>query len=156
MKSVSLSQVVRSQQPSGLASPVQSWRELTALGLTLSAGLVLIALCLMALDPGAPAAWIIVPVLLGGSLPLFAAMPGQFDVQTRFEAAHMVHTLDDSLAAMGYVPTGGPEGRLRHYTRPASLFRWKERTISLAIHEHAITIAGPLPALRRLQHSLSA
>ena len=156
MKSVSLSQLVRSQQPASLSKPVQSWRELTAIGLTLSAGLALIALFLMTLDPGVPAAWIIVPVLLGGSLPLFATMAGQFDVQTRFDAAHLVHTLDSSLVEMGYAPTGDTNSRLRHYIRPASLFRWKARTISLAIHEHAITIAGPLPALRRLQHSLSA
>jgi len=161
MKSVSLSQVVRAQPVRHLASPVQSWRELTALVLTLSLGLALIALALMALDPGAPAAWIIVPVLLGGTLPLFAAMPGQFNVNTRFNANHLVKTLDSSLVEMGYVPAGGPavDGsgeRTRRYSRPARLFRWKESTISLAVHDHAITIGGPLPALRQLQHRLSA
>ncbi len=154
MKSVSLSQVVRSQQ-STLARPVQSWRELAPLALTLSAGLALIALLLMKLDPGAPAAWIVIPVLLGGTLPLFAASTGQFDVVTRFDASHFVKTLDSSLREMGYAASAGNDGRSRSYNRPPRVFRWKNSTISLSIHEHAITIGGPLPALRRLQQQLA-
>lgn len=152
MKSVSLSQVVRAQS-SSLAGPLQSWRELTGLALTLSVGLALIAAVLMALDPGAPVAWVMVPVLLGGSLPLFAALPGQFDVVTRFDASHFVKTLDSSLSEMGYAACGG-DARSRRYRRAPRLFRWKNSTISLSIHEHAITVDGPLPALRRLQQQL--
>ncbi|MDB5959993.1 MAG: hypothetical protein JWP59_1287 [Massilia sp.] len=155
MKSVTLSQVVRSQQTYRLASPVQSWRELTALALTLSVGLSMIALILMTLDPVAPAAWIIIPVMLGGSLPLFVALPGQFDVVTRFDASHFVKTLDASLADMGYVATASGD-RLVCYQRPSRLFRWKDSTISLAVHEHAITIDGPVPALRQLQQRLAS
>jgi hypothetical protein len=152
MKSVSLSQVVRSQQAD---QPLQSWREVVGLGMTLSFGLVLIAVVLMAADPGAPAAWIVIPVLLGGSLPLLAAAPGQFDVYTRFDAAHFLNNLDASLRDMGYVATDAADARRRSYRRPTSLLRWQARQLTLSIHQHAITISGPLPALRQLQHRLN-
>jgi hypothetical protein len=157
MKNVSLSQVVRTQPPYRLSSPVQSWRELVALTLTLSAGLALLTVLLMMFDPLAPAAWIVIPVLLGGSLPLFAALPGQFDVVTRFDASHLLRTLDASLGDMGYRPaaSGGAGATTRCYQRPARLLRWKESTISLSVHQHAITVGGPLPALRQLKHRLA-
>ncbi|WP_426189525.1 hypothetical protein [Massilia sp. DWR3-1-1] len=159
MKSVSLSQVVRAQSPYRLASPVQSWRELVALTLTLSAGLALLTVLLMMFDPLAPAAWIVIPVLLGGSLPLFAALPGQFDVVTRFDASHLLGTLDASLGDMGYRPAASASAdagaATRCYQRPAGLFHWKERTISLSVQQHAITVGGPLPALRQLKHRLA-
>lgn len=153
MKSVSLSPVVSAPRLR-LASPLQSWRELAALAATLSLGLLLIVLLCMALDPGAPLAWIVVPVLLGGSLPLLATLPGQFTVATRFEAAHFVQTLDASLQAMGYHATGA-DGPRRRYQRPARLGRWKDSTVTLAVHQHAITVGGPLPALRQLQQRLA-
>lgn len=153
MKSVSLSQVVRSQQANG---PIQSLREVIALGMTLSLGLVLIALVLMAADPGAPTAWIVIPVLLGGTLPLLAATQGQFEVHTRFEAAHFLNNLDTSLRAMGYRPSDTADPRRRCYQRPPSLLRWQTRQLTMSIHQHAITVSGPLPVLRRLQHRLSA
>lgn len=152
MKSVSLSQVVRSQPANG---PVQSWRELLALGMTLSLGLFLIAIVLMVADPGAPAAWIVVPVLLGGTLPLFAAAPGQFDIHTRFHAAHFLNNIEASLGAMGYVASRDDSPRQRSYQRPASFLRWQPQQLTLSIHQHAITVCGPLPALRQLQHRLS-
>jgi len=154
MKSVSLTQVVRSHQAYRLASPVRSWRELAALALTLSVGLTAIAMVLMALDPGAPAAWIVTPVLLGGSLPLFAAMPGQFKVLTRFEASHLIGTLDTTLREMGYKVADGGDGRSRTYHRRAGLFRWKDSVVTLQLQPHAISISGPMPAMRRLQQRL--
>ncbi len=156
MKSVSLTQVVRSHQAYRLASPVRSWRELAALALTLSLGLAAIAMVLMALDPGAPTAWIVIPVLLGGSLPLFAAMPGQFKVLTRFEASHLIGTLDTTLREMGYAVTDGGDGRSRTYQRRGRLFHWKDSIITLQLQPHAISISGPMPAMRRLQQQLNA
>ena len=156
MKSVSLTQVVRSHQAYRLASPVRSWRELAALALTLSVGLAAIAMVLMALDPGAPAAWIVTPVLLGGSLPLFAAIPGQFKVRTRFEASHLLGTLDTTLREMGYAVADGCDGRSRTYQRRARLFSWKDSVVTLQLQPHAISISGPMPAMRRLQQRLDA
>jgi hypothetical protein len=157
MKSVSLTQVVRSHNAYRLASPVRSWRELAALALTLSVGLAAIAMVLMALDPGAPAAWIVTPILLGGSLPLFAAMPGQFKVLTRFEACHLIGTLDTTLRQMGYVVAdGGGDGRSRSYQRRGRLLLWRDSIITLQLQPHAISISGPMPAMRRLQRQLHA
>ena len=156
MKSVSMTQLVRSHTLYRRAIPVQSWRELAALALTLSIGLVGITMVLMALDPSAPLAWIVTPVLLGGSLPLFAALPGQFDVLTRFEASHLLKTLDATLRDMGYAATATADGRTHTYQRPARLFRWKDSIITLQIQPHTISIAGPMPAMRRLQQRLGA
>lgn len=157
MKSVSLSQVTPIQPAHRLARPWHSRRPLAALAtlaLTLSSGLALIAALLMLLLPGTPAVWIVLPVLLGGSLPLFAALPARFDVTTRFDAAHFVKTLERSLAEMGYAPAASAVPGTRCYQRPAGLLRWQEGTISLAVYAHAITVGGPLPALRQLQQRL--
>lgn len=153
MKSVSLSQVVRTHDSRRLFCPIRSWGRLLSLALVLTAGLACIALLFLALDPGAPLAYIVVPVVLGGLVPVFAALPGQFQVVTRFHAQHFVQTLDATIVSMGYVPAATQPGR---YSRKAGLFRWKDNAIALTVTEHAITVGGPMFALRLLQQKLSA
>ncbi|WP_426115189.1 hypothetical protein [Massilia sp. PWRC2] len=155
MKSVSLSPVVPVQWAPRLPHERQSWRPLAALALAVSSGLALIAALMMHLDPTAPAAWIVIPVLLGGSLPLLAVLPGRFDVHTRFDAAHFVNTLDRTLGEMGYISEGCTDPRTRSYRRRSRLPHWNDGTIALTVHAHAITVGGPLPALRQLQQRLS-
>lgn len=156
MKSVSLSQVVRTHDSHRLFWPIRSWGRLLSLALVLTAGLTCIALLFMALDPGAPVAYIVVPVLLGGLAPVFAALPGQFQVVTRFHAQHFVKTLDATIVSMGYAPAAAAADRSRRYSRKAGLFRWTDNAIALTVSEHAITVGGPMFALRLLQQKLSA
>lgn len=156
MKSVSLSPVVPVQALPRLPHARPSWRPRAALALAVASGLALIAALMMHLDPAAPAAWIVIPVLLGGTLPLLAALPGRFDVHTRFDAAHFVHTLDRTLGEMRYAPEASTDPRTRSYRRRSRLPHWNDGTIALTVHAHAITVTGPLPTLRQLQQRLSA
>ena len=156
MKSVSMSQVVRSHDSYRFLCPIQSWSQLVSLALTLTVGLALIAALFMALDPTAPMAYILLPVLLGGLAPVFAALPGRFEVVTRFQAHHFLKTLDATIVEMGYAPAESASGRTRQYRPQAKLFRWKENAIAVTVTEHAITVGGPVFALRLLQEKLAA
>lgn len=155
MKSVSLSQVVRSHDSVRYFCPIQSWNQFRSLALTLTIGLTCIALLSMALDPTAPVAYIVVPVLLGGVAPVFAALPGKFEVVTRFHAHHFLKTLDEAIVSMGYTPAQSATERTRHYRRKTGLFHWKENAIALTVTEHAITVGGPIFTLRMLQQKLT-
>jgi hypothetical protein len=156
MKSVSMSEVVRSHDAFRFLCPIQSWSQLASLALTLSVGLALIATLFMALDPTAPVACIIIPVLLGGLAPVFAALPARFEVVTRFQAQHFLKTLDQAVVSMGYAPDETQSEQTRQYRPCARLFRWKENAIAVSVTEHAVTIAGPVFALRLLQEKLIA
>jgi hypothetical protein len=155
MKSVSLSQVVRSHDSYRLFCPIQSWSQLLSLALALTAGLACISLLFMAIDPSAPVGYVVAPVLLGGLAPVFAALPGQFEVVTRFHAHHFLKTLDETIMTMGYAPTAPAADRTLRYSRTTGLFRWKENVIALSVTEHAITVSGPMFALRVLQQKLT-
>ena len=155
MKSVSLSQVVRSHDGFRFFFPLQSWRQFLSLAATLSVGLACIALLFMAIDPSAPLGYIIVPILLGGLAPVFAALPGRFEVATRFHAHYFLKTLDQTIVSMGYRAELPAAGRSRRYSRSAGLFNWKEHAIDVTMGEHAITIDGPIFTLRMLQRKLS-
>lgn len=154
MKSVSLSQVVRSHDSMRFFCPIQSWSQFLSLALTLTVGLTCIALLFMAIDPTAPMAYIVVPVLLGGLAPVFAALPGQFQVVTRFHAQYFLKTLDETILSMGYSPAESADGRTSYQPR-ARLFRWKENAIEVSVSDHAIVVGGPVFALRMLQQRLA-
>ena len=94
MKSVSLSQVVRSHDSFRFLCPIQSWDQLLSIALTLALGLTCIVMLFLALDPGAPVAYLVIPVLMGGLAPVFAALPARFEVVTRFHAHYFLKTLD--------------------------------------------------------------
>ena len=154
MKSVSLSQVVRSHDGFRFFCPLQSWRQFLSLAATLCIGLACIALLFMAIDPSAPVAYIIVPILLGGLAPVFAALPAQFEVVTRFHAHHFLKTLDQAIVSLGYKAELPAPGRARRYSRSTGLLNWKEHAIDVTVSEHAITIDGPIFTLRMLQQKL--
>lgn len=154
MKSVSMSHVVRSHDSYRYLCPIQSWSQFVSLALTLTLGLALIAMVFAALDPTAPIAYVVVPVLLGGMAPLFAVLPARFEVSTRFHAHYFLKTLDETIMSMGYAPTESEVGRVRCYSRRTGLFHWKESAIAVTVSEHAITVGGPIAVMRQLQHRL--
>jgi hypothetical protein len=154
MKSVSMSHVVRSHESYRYLCPIQSWSQFVSLVLTLTIGLALIAMAFSALDPSAPLAYVVIPVLLGGMAPVFAVLPARFEVSTRFYAHHFLKTLDETILSMGYaVAEPGPD-RMRYYSRRSGLFHWKESAIAVTVGEHAITVGGPIAAMRQLQQKL--
>ncbi|MEO7495127.1 MAG: hypothetical protein ABIV04_09260 [Massilia sp.] len=123
---------------------------------TLAIGLPLIAMLFMMLDPTAPLAYIVIPVTVGGLVPVFAALPARFEIITRFQAQHFARTLDETLVALGYAPRAGGPGAARHYARQSRFLRWKENEIAITVSEHAIAISGPIFTLRLLQQRLAA
>ncbi|MDB5934231.1 MAG: hypothetical protein JWQ01_1575 [Massilia sp.] len=155
MKSVSMSRVVRSHDAVRFLCPIQSWGQLASLAITLAVGLTLIATVCMAIDPTAPVAYIVIPVLVGGLAPVFAALPARFHVNTRFHAHYFLKTLDETILSMGYRLAESDDGRIQRYRPHAKLFRWKENMIAVTITEHAVTVGGPVFALRMLQQRLA-
>jgi hypothetical protein len=154
MKSVSMSHVVRSHDSYRYLCPIQSWSQFFSLALTLTVGLALIAMLFAALDPGAPIAYVVLPVLLGGMAPVFAVLPARFEVSTRFHATYFLKTLDETILSMGYAPAESDADRIRCYSRRSGLFHWKESAIAVTVGEHAITVGGPIGVMRQLQQKL--
>lgn len=154
MKSVSFSEVVyandlvRTRQPS-------TWRRLLPFWLLLGAGLLAIAVLMRMLDPDAPLAYIVLPVLAGGLLPVWALMPARFEATTRFEARHLVNTVEEALLALGYESVAGGPDALLYRARGGTWLRWPVREVSVTVRPHVLDIAGPAITLRALQKALS-
>ena len=155
MKSVMFSEIVQAHRGPGLLGGLRGLSPLTAYGLTVAAGMPLLVLALRALDPGAPLAVIVLPMLAGLALPLWAGSPGRLDVSTRFDAIHLRRTLDESLAALGYLAAPGRPGQVRYVRRGGHAWRTRGQAVHVRIHPHALEVVGPIPILRALQRALS-
>lgn len=155
MKSVTLSQVVRAHDPYRFLFPIQSWSQLISLCVVLAIGLPLIVMALRLLDPSAPLAYIVLPALAGATAPLFAALPGRFEVLTRFHARQFLNPLEQALITMGYSRgEAGPECT-RYCSNGAAWMRWRENEIRVTVNEHVLGIKGPIFMLRVLQQKLT-
>ena len=142
MKSVTFSEVV----PVGAAAPVRSGAARFALMLAL--GMPTLILAAHQLDPSAPLPYIILPVLAGALAPLWAVLPARLDVSTRFDAHHLLRTLDSTLGGLGYERVAPQGGALRYRTSRA---RWLQKEIAVTVREHSIEVIGPVSTLRALQ-----
>jgi len=154
MKNVTLSAVIRNHTRRRLLCPIHTWRQLALYAVTLALGLPVIVMLTHLLDPSAPLACIVAPVLAGGLLPAFTLLPGRFEVSTRFHAHHLVATLDESLARLGYVKTAADATTLRYRPRKRHWLGGASADIAVTLHAHAADIAGPLGPLRALQRQL--
>ena len=148
MKSVMFSEIVHAHSGAGGTRALRGLPPLVAYGITVAIGMPLMVLALRAMDPGAPLAVIVLPMLAGLALPLWAGTPGRLDICTRFDAAHMRHTLTETLAALGYAEASAAPGQLRYRSRAG-------KAITIRIHAHALEIIGPIPLLRTLRGALS-
>jgi hypothetical protein len=153
MKSVTFSEVIRLREASPLCTATT--RQLLLFGLTVAVGLPGLVVGFHLLDPAAPLGYIVGPVMAGGLLPVLAAAPGRFEVQTRFHASHLVGTLDDTLAALGYAPAQRGPGSVRYRAQRNSLRPWNRPEISVTVRDHALDIVGPFDTLRALQRQLA-
>jgi hypothetical protein len=156
MKSVTFSEVEYAHDVAPWLSPSQPRRRLFSFVLLMAAGLAGLACLFRWLDPTAPLAFIVFPVLAGGLLPLFALMPARFEVTTRFEARHLMRTLDDGLSGLGYEPVAMPPGLLRYRPRSARWLRWPSKEIDITLREHMLCISGPAIAVHALRKCLGA
>lgn len=146
MKSVTFSQVV----PVRAAAPVRGGAVRYALMLAL--GLPTLILGAHQLDPSAPLPYIVLPVLAGAVAPLLAVLPGKLEVNTRFDAHHLMRTLDLTLDALGYEKLAQHRGQLRYRTSSA---RWLQKEISVTVREHSIEVIGPVATLRALHAAMA-
>lgn len=155
MKSVRFSDIERirngRQYPPATFSP-----RVLALALTLTLALPLMVLILHLATPATPLAYIVLPVLAGGLLPLARVLPGRLEVSTRFEACHLVGALDKEMNKLGYVPAERGPGTVRYRQRSGAP-RWPRRCardIAVIVYEHALELTGPMPALRTLRRRM--
>lgn len=155
MKSVTMSEVVRATDRARLPFPTQSWRELAALALGLGSGLLAIMYAVHLLDPGAPLAYIVIPALVGGLLPVFATMPGRFELCTRFDAQHLLGPLDMAMQALGYIQAGKDGATVRYRTRSPGWLAARRQEVAVTLRERGVEIVGPMPTLRRLQRHMT-
>ncbi|MFC5461075.1 hypothetical protein [Massilia niabensis] len=155
MKSVMFSEIVHAHRGAGGLRALRGLPPLAAYGLTLAIGMPLLVLALRALDPGAPLALIVLPMLAGLALPLWTGTPGRLDISTRFDAVHMRHTLDAALTALGYVQADARPGQLRYVRNAVTAWRTRRHVVNIRIHAHALEVIGPIPTLRALHRTLS-
>lgn len=155
MKSVTFSEIERVSQGPRRLSIVLPGQGLATLALRLVLGLAVLAMALHLLDPGAPLSYIVVPVLLGGLLPVARALPGRFEVATRFSAYHLIGTLDTTLDSLGYAPAERSQSTLRYRIRAGRLPKWPTADIAVTIGDHALEVTGPVRTLRALRRQLA-
>jgi hypothetical protein len=154
MLAFTISDIVRAR--SRTRFPIQSWRQLGRLALTLALGLPALMLVFHLLDPAAPLAYIVAPVLAGGLLPLFIMPPGQFEVATRAAGTDaLANALEHAFAGMGFEKTPDDNGALRYRARKQGWLGWHEREVELTVRGPAIRISGPVAILQALRQHMT-
>lgn len=146
---VTVSAIVRVR--GGARFPLQSWRQARRLALVLAIGLPAIMLAFHFLDPGASAPYIVLPVLAGGLLPLLIPPTGRFEVVTDGDARALAGTLDETLAALGYVRAEAAAGTIRYHVRNQG----RGGPIAVAVGERKLAISGPVAVLQGLRQHLA-
>jgi hypothetical protein len=153
MKSVTFSQVVSGR--SRLLRYTATMRQGLLLGITLALGLPGIVIAFHQFDPDAPLPYIVLPVLAGGLVPVFAGLPSRFEVHTRFHARHLLGALDDALASLGYAKSVVGQASVRYRCRRAGWRLLAGHEVTVTVREHALEIVGPFATLAALQKRMS-
>jgi hypothetical protein len=137
------------------ARPTVRAQRLAPLALMLVLGLPALAFVFHHVEPGTPLGYIVLPVLAGGVLPLLEELPGRLQVSTRFHACHLIATLDETMAKLGYVPIERSPGTVRYRSSRRRWTRLPQREVAVTVLEHALDVTGPVPALRALRKRLA-
>jgi hypothetical protein len=148
MKSVTFSDIERVPEQAQKRFPLGSPQRLALLGVTLALGLLAVVAACHMFDPSAPLGYIVAPVLAGGLLPMTQMMNGRLQVSTRFDACHLVGTLDDAMQALGYAAAERAPGTVRYRARGG-------KEIAVTVRAHALEVTGPVPALRALRRQMT-
>lgn len=149
MKSVTFSDIERVPEQMRSRFTMGMQQRMTVLAVTMMLGLPALMFAFHVFDPAAPLVYIVLPILTGALLPMMQMMPGRFEVMTRFEACHMVCTLDDALGRLGYAPAERAPGTVRYRARGG-------KEIAVTVRAHALEVTGPVPALRALRRQMAA
>jgi hypothetical protein len=148
MKSVTFSDIERVPEQARGRFPLGSPQRLALLGLALGLGLPALIIAFHFFDPAAPLAYIVAPVVAGGLLPMTQMMDGRLQVTTRFDACHLVGTLDDAMLELGYAPCERGPGTVRYRARGG-------KEIAVTVRAHALEVTGPMRALRALRRQMT-
>jgi hypothetical protein len=132
-----------------------SWRQMMGLGVTLMFGVTVIIMAFRLLDPGAPLGYIVFPVLAGSLAPVIAALPGRFEVSSRFDAQHLVGTLDATLGALGYAQAARLPGAVQYRTRQPKWHGFGGDDIQVKVRGHGLEITGPFATLCALKKRMA-
>lgn len=81
--------------------------------------------------------------LVGLHEPMAAQM-----MTTRFDACHLVVTLDDALGRLGYAPAERHPGAVRYRARGG-------QEIAVTVRAHALEVTGPVRSLRALRRQMA-
>lgn len=154
MKSVMFSEVMYAHDVAPWLSPARPRLRLLSFAAFMVLGLAGLVTLFHRLDPGAPLEFIVIPVLAGGIAPLLVMMPARFEATTRFEARHLLRTLEDGLAELGYERMPAPSGQLRYRPRQGLGARWPAKEIDVVLHEHVLSVSGPALTLHALRKCL--
>jgi hypothetical protein len=156
MKSVTFSEVIYAHEVVPWLSPQRPLRRLASFALVMMLGMAGLVLLFHRLDPEAPIGYVVVPVIAGALLPLLALMPARFEATTRFDARHLLVTLEQGLDQLGYERQPMPPGYLCYRPRGGVLARWPSKDITVTLREHLLTVTGPAITLHALRKCLSA
>ena len=154
MKSVTFSDIERARNEARFLSTLLSLRGATLAALMLALGLPALMIAFHLLDPSAPLGYIVGPVLLGGLLPTMQLLPGRLQVTTRFDACHLVGTLDDAMDKLGYTQAGRAPGTVHYRARAERWPQWQHKEIAVTVRAHALEVTGPVTALRALRRQM--
>ena len=154
MKSVTFSDIQRARDSARFLPSLWSMRGRTVAATTLALGLPALMIAFHLLDPSAPLGYIVVPVLLGGLLPMMHVLPGRLQVTTRFDACHLVGTLDDAMEKLGYTPSRRGPGTVHYRARAERWPQWQHKEIAVTVRAHALEVTGPVAALRALRQQM--
>lgn len=155
MKNVTCSRVVRLRHGSGVVHAVGPMRQMMMLGLTLAIGVPAIIFTFHLLDPGAPLGYIVFAVLAGSFAPVMAMLPARLEVESRFEARHLVGTLDDSLGALGYAQASRASSAVQYCTRQPQWRAFGANDIAVTVSDHRLEIVGPFSTLCALKQRMA-
>jgi hypothetical protein len=156
MKSVTFSEIERVRKEPHRPVSIDAAQRRLLLLISMVLGLPALVIAFHLVDPTAPLAYIVVPVLLGGLLPAVArTLPGRFEVTTRFSACHLVGTLDDAMESLGYAAAERGPGTVRYRMRPARWTKRQEADIMVTVRDHLLEVTGPVHTLRALRRQLS-
>lgn len=154
MKSITFSEIVRINERPFFLGRRGTWRQLLPWVLTLALGLPLLMLLLHFIDPATPLPFIVLPALAGGLMPVAMMGPGRFEMNTHFDARHMISKLDDALTSLGYRRTASETDHLSYF-RPRPWLRGREGAIEVAVTPTALQVVGPVGSLRLLQQRIA-
>jgi hypothetical protein len=154
MKSVTCSHVMPVRDGACVLHAGASWRQMVLLGVTLMLGVSGIILTFRLLDPAAPLGYIVLPVLAGSLAPVIAGFPGRFEVRSRFDARHLVGTLDTTLDALGYAQLDRLPDGVRYRPRQPKWHALGADQIEVTVRDHGLDIVGPFATLRALKQRM--